>query len=64
MANRFKTLGGLKLLLSQELTAINRHQAACLTALQELQGAVGGASEPDELLIEQAGQCGRCRWVS
>jgi hypothetical protein len=62
MANRFKSLGGLKLLLSQELSAINKHQAACLDTLRQLQGAVGGSEGPDEVLIEQAGQCGRCRW--
>jgi hypothetical protein len=61
MANRFKGLGGLKLLLSQELSAINKHQAACLDTLRQLQAAVGGSEGPDAVLIEQAGQCGRCR---
>jgi hypothetical protein len=63
LANRFKDLGGLKLLLAQELSAINKHQADCVGTLKELQGAVGGGEGPDELLIEQAGQCGRCRCV-
>jgi hypothetical protein len=62
MANRFKTLGGLKLLLSQELSAVSQHQASCLQELRQLQGAVGDPAGPEEMLIEQAGQCGRCRW--
>lgn len=61
MANRFKTLGGLKLLLSQELSAVNQHQASCLRELRQLQAAVGDPEGPEEMLIEQAGQCGRCR---
>lgn len=61
MANRFKTLGGLKLLLSQELSAVSQHQASCLQELRQLQGAVGDPAGPEEMLIEQAGQCGRCR---
>jgi hypothetical protein len=61
MANKFKTLGGLKLLLSQELSAINKHQADCLGTLRQLQENVGGPGGPDQVLIEQAGQCGRCR---
>jgi hypothetical protein len=64
LANRFRDLGGLKLLLAQELSAINKHQASCVGSLKELQGAVGGGGGPDELLIEQAGQCGRCRCVA
>lgn len=61
MANKFKTLGGLKLLLSQELSAIDKHQADCLGTLCQLQEDVGGSDGPDQVLTEQAGQCGRCR---
>lgn len=61
LANRFKSLGGLKLLLSQEMTAISNHQASCLKTLRQLQAEVGRPDGPGELMIEQAGQCGRCR---
>lgn len=64
LANRFRNLSALKLLLTQEMSAITNHQAAALRQLLELQAAVsrpdGG---PDVQLVEQASQCGRCRCV-
>eukprot|EP00878_Enallax_costatus_P028465 GHUV01030749.1.p1 GENE.GHUV01030749.1~~GHUV01030749.1.p1 ORF type:complete len:482 (+),score=191.41 GHUV01030749.1:2170-3615(+) len=61
IVNRFDTLHGLKLLISQELSALDSHQAAALHQLEQLQYSCSEAGGPQQPFIEQAGQCGRCR---
>jgi hypothetical protein len=61
IANRFASLHGLKLLISQELAAMAAQQAAAMSQLQGLQEGCSAPGGPDQGLVEQAGQCGRCR---
>eukprot|EP00882_Tetradesmus_deserticola_P019057 GHRQ01020502.1.p1 GENE.GHRQ01020502.1~~GHRQ01020502.1.p1 ORF type:complete len:406 (+),score=141.70 GHRQ01020502.1:53-1270(+) len=61
IANRFASLHGLKLLISQELGAMAAQQAAAMRQLQQLQEGCSAPGGPDQGLAEQAGQCGRCR---
>jgi hypothetical protein len=61
LANRFASLHGLKLLISQELGAMAVQQAAAMNQLQELQEGCSAPGGPEHGLAEQAGQCGRCR---
>jgi hypothetical protein len=61
IANRFATLHGLKLLISQELGAMATQQAAAMGQLQDLQAGCTAPGGPEQGLAEQAGQCGRCR---
>lgn len=60
-ANRFDSLLGLKLLLSQELSALQQHQTAALGQLEHLHHSCIAPGGPQQHFIEQAGQCGRCR---
>lgn len=61
IVNRFDTLHGLKLLITQELSALDSHQAAALHQLEQLQHSCTETGGPQNAFIAQAGQCGRCR---
>ncbi|KAK9810177.1 hypothetical protein WJX72_006177 [[Myrmecia] bisecta] len=58
LTRRFRDLFGLKLLLQGELEAMAAARQAALSVLGQL---TESCRQLDPVLVEQAGQCGRCR---
>ncbi|CAL5225440.1 g8258 [Coccomyxa viridis] len=58
LARRFRNLAGLKLLLADELAALEAAKRKAVSALDELSEA---CTHRPQTLVEQAATCGRCR---
>ncbi|KAF5833869.1 hypothetical protein DUNSADRAFT_9664 [Dunaliella salina] len=58
IANRFRSLHGLKIVLTEALDGIERSRAKAMDKLQELTQV---CAKPSPTFVEQAGSCHRCR---